>query len=91
MQKPHRDSAHHLYIVRVRSGEQTRNKIYSSLREDGIGVNLHYIPIYKHPFFQMKIYLENAEYHYTHSITLPIYPAIDNESLHKITDNILRF
>ena len=91
VQKPHRDSAHHLYIVRVRSGEQTRNKIYSSLREDGIGVNLHYIPIYKHPFFQMKIYLENAEYHYTHSITLPIYPAIDNESLHKITDNILRF
>ena len=84
MQKSDRDSAHHLYIVRIRDGEQVRNKIYNNLHENGIGVNLHYIPVYRHPFFNKKIYMENSEYHYAHSITLPIYPTIDNESLDKI-------
>ncbi len=89
IQKPNRNSAYHLYVIRVRDGKQIRDKLYNSLRENNIGVNLHYIPIYRHPFFQRKIYLENAEHYYARTVTLPIYPTIDNKSLYKIINSIL--
>ncbi len=91
IQKPNRESSYHLYIVSIRDGKQTRDKIFNGLRENGIGVNLHYIPIYKHPFFNMNTHLENTEYYYDRAITIPIYPTIDKKSLYKIVDNILLF
>jgi UDP-4-amino-4,6-dideoxy-N-acetyl-beta-L-altrosamine transaminase len=88
-QKISRTSAHHLYIVRVGNGRKLRDELYNSLRENDIGANLHYIPVYKHPFFKIKIHLENAEYHYKHAITLPLYPALDDKQLNKIIGNVL--
>lgn len=77
--QPDRRSAHHLYVIRLeeeRSGKQHR-AAFESLRARGIGVNLHYIPVYLHPYYQRLGFsaqdFPNAHRHYATSISLPIY------------------
>ena len=51
-------------------------------------VNLHYIPIYKHPFYKKFGFdpkdFKNSEYYYKHAITLPIHPKLKNSEQLKI-------
>lgn len=73
------NSSWHLYVVQV----ENRKYIFDKLRESGIGVNVHYIPVYKHPYYQNHGYAnvccENAEELYLHMITLPLYPDLKDE------------
>jgi UDP-4-amino-4,6-dideoxy-N-acetyl-beta-L-altrosamine transaminase len=91
LQKPDRVSACHLYVILVRGGWQDRGDLYNNLQENCIGVNLHYMPIYKHKFFYSEKKFENSENYYKKAISLPIYPTIDNESLDKVVNGILHF
>ena len=74
-------SGWHLYIIQV-TGKK-RKVVYDKLREAGIGVNVHYIPVYKHPYYQNHGYLDvcmpNAELVYDRMISLPIYPGLTKE------------
>jgi dTDP-4-amino-4,6-dideoxygalactose transaminase len=90
VQKLERNSAHHLYVIRIKGDKQNRDNLYNYLRKNDIGVNLHYIPIYKHKFFHIDGFLKGAEQYYESAISLPIYPAIDNESLNKVFDKTLQ-
>lgn len=69
----------HLYVIQV----LRRKEIFDCLREAGIGVNVHYIPVYKHPYYQEngydKVTCEHAENLYEHMISLPLYPRLTNE------------
>ena len=51
--------------------------LFSEMRGLGVGVNLHYIPIYHHPFYESlgfsRGYCQNAEIYYSRSMSLPIY------------------
>lgn len=78
-------SSYHLYIVRVNN----RDKLFSYLRENHIGANVHYIPIYKQPYFSQFEKLEGAEEYYNHAITLPIYPSIAQKDLDFIARNVI--
>lgn len=77
--QPDRRSAHHLYVIRLdekRTAKQHR-AIFENLRARGIGVNLHYIPVYLQPYYQ-RLGLSahdfpNAQRHYATSISLPMY------------------
>jgi UDP-4-amino-4,6-dideoxy-N-acetyl-beta-L-altrosamine transaminase len=89
MQKMGRSSAYHLYVILIKGGRQQRDVLYNYLLKNDIGVNLHYIPVYKHPFFNKNSCLENAEYYYKHAISLPIYPTISSKDLNKVVDKIL--
>lgn len=79
--------AYHLYVVRLDPAITgiSRKTAFQSLREAGIGVNVHYIPVHLHPFYQKNFgYREGdcpvAEEAYNQIISLPIFPAmIDNE------------
>lgn len=84
-------SSFHLYVVRVNGGEQIRNKLYEFLIENGISVNLHYIPIYRHPFFNRDLRLKGAEEFYKSALSLPIFPKIRKAELHKILKKIEYF
>ena len=61
-------------------------------REKGIGVNVHYIPVYKHPYYQRNGYRQvccpNAEEYYKHIISLPIYPDLKKEEQEYVIGNI---
>ena len=80
-------SARHLYVIRVPS-EQHCN-IFKSLRDKGIGVNLHYMPVHLQPYYRKFGFQEGdfpeAEKYSQEAISLPLYPSLtDSEQDHVI-------
>ena len=80
-------SSFHLYVVRItESAPRTRDQIFEAMRTHGILVNLHYIPIYRHPYYaRMGKYnpasFPGAEEYYSQAISLPIFPGITSGEL----------
>jgi UDP-4-amino-4,6-dideoxy-N-acetyl-beta-L-altrosamine transaminase len=76
-------SAFHLYIIRLKDCSKHRY-VFDFLRSKGIGVNLHYIPVYRHPYYQSaKLNYDNypeSESYYSEAITIPLYPAMSNQN-----------
>lgn len=69
-------SSFHLYVIRL-IDTQKHKFVFDSLRKSGIGVNLHYIPIYRHPYYNnaenlIKQYPESESY-YASAITIPLF------------------
>lgn len=83
-------SGWHLYIIQIKN--RNRKEIFEALQSEGIGVNVHYIPVYKHPYYQKNgyenVYCENAENLYAHMMSLPLYPSLSNEEQDKIIQYI---
>lgn len=75
-------SGMHLYVVRVDAARigRTHRQIFEELRDAGIGVNLHYMPVYLQPYYQGKGFLPGlcgeAEKYYAEAISLPMYPDL---------------
>ncbi|GAA0868125.1 UDP-4-amino-4,6-dideoxy-N-acetyl-beta-L-altrosami ne transaminase [Brevundimonas basaltis] len=73
-------SAYHLYPVRV--PEADRRAVFESLREAGIGVNVHYIPVHLQPYYRAKGFelgdYPEAERYYAEAISLPLFPAMSD-------------
>ena len=80
----HRDSysSYHLYPIRLKlvENDQTQRKVYDQFHTAGILVNLHYIPVYRQPYYEamgFKIgYCPEAEQYHKEVITFPIYPTM---------------
>ena len=77
--------AYHLYVIRTTQ----RDNIFPQLRAQGIGVNVHYVPVYMHPFYQKKIGLKKglcpiAEKAYTEILSLPMYPGLSSSLQNKV-------
>lgn len=68
-------SSWHLYVIQVGHGQ--RREIYTKMREKNIGVDVHYLPVYKHPYFQENGYRDIccpvAEALYDNVLSIPIY------------------
>ncbi|OUU30380.1 MAG: UDP-4-amino-4,6-dideoxy-N-acetyl-beta-L-altrosamine transaminase [Candidatus Endolissoclinum sp. TMED37] len=83
-------SSYHLFIIRLdlKKIKLNKNKIYNNLIKNGINVNIHYIPIYKHSFFQKlgfsKTYCHNAEIYFKQTITIPLYFSLTIAQIDKI-------
>lgn len=79
-----RRSAFHLYIHYV--APEQRSVLFRKLREQGIGANVHYIPIYKQPWYQKwaQTHLPCAEQFYAGAITLPLFPGLTKTQQMKI-------
>jgi len=78
--------AYHLYVVRLDMDGTNLNRsvVFSKLREAEIGVNVHYIPVYLHPFYRNRFdthlgLCPVAERVYERIISLPLYSALSNE------------
>jgi len=99
IQKKDGKSAHHLYVVKVMKGMQYKGKLYKYLFQKNIGVNLHYIPVYRQPFFRKKMVnlnteelsSENADKYYSQALTLPLHPRLMLDELKYITNEIYNF
>jgi len=87
-------SAWHLYVIKLDAGkpELDRRKIFEALRKRNIGVNVHYIPVYYHPYYREIGYERGlcpvAEVLYENIITLPLHPSMEPEDIHYIVDNL---
>jgi perosamine synthetase len=80
--------AYHLYVIRLDTTElrTTRSEVFSSLRAEGIGVNVHYIPVHLHPFYRERFGTKPglcpmAETVYEKVISLPIFPAMTHDDV----------
>ena len=76
--------AYHLYVIRLETEKLSADRatIFSALRAEGIGVNVHYIPVPWHPYYQSLGYEKGqwavAESAYERIISLPIFPAMSD-------------
>ena len=93
------DSSFHLYVIRLKLDkiQASHRHIFETLRGEKIGVNLHYIPIYAHPYYNQfgfkKEDFPEAEAYYSEAISLPIFPTLseeDQEHVHNILKRVLR-
>lgn len=75
----------HLYVIRLRLQEigRTHRQVFDSLREQGIGVNLHYIPVHTQPYYQGLGFkpgqFPESERYYAEAISLPMFHAMTDE------------
>lgn len=85
----------HLYVVRLKLGQirKTHCEVFEALRTAGIGVNLHYIPVYRQPYYLNLGFKSGlcpeAEQYYAEAISLPMYSEL-KESQQEYVVSILR-
>jgi UDP-4-amino-4,6-dideoxy-N-acetyl-beta-L-altrosamine transaminase len=91
---PDSSSSFHLYVVRLHPDEMksSQNEVFERLRSHGIMVNLHYIPLYRHPYFRSRghasTFLPEAERYYAQALTLPLYPGLLESQQHEIVERM---
>ena len=75
-------SSFHLYVISLKLGaiSKTQRQVYEALRAAGILVNLHYIPVYRQPYYEqmgfLAGYCPHAERYYSEAISIPMYPGL---------------
>lgn len=86
------DTSRHLYIIKLEleKFKVGRKEIFEALLAENIGVNVHYLPVYLHPYYQQLGYKKgicpNAEDLYNSMITLPLYPGMSNDDLFDVVN-----
>lgn len=93
-QKSDRESSWHLYVIQLRLGllKAGRKEVFESLRQENIGVNVHYIPVHLHPYYKRLGYRKGlapiAEEAYEGFITLPLFPAMTEKDVKDVGDAV---
>ncbi|MGA2418072.1 MAG: UDP-4-amino-4,6-dideoxy-N-acetyl-beta-L-altrosamine transaminase [Candidatus Staskawiczbacteria bacterium] len=91
IEKDYAKSSWHIYPIQVPAAD--RRRIFEALQENGIGVQVHYMPLHLHPFYKNKFgYKEGdfpiAEEYYERAITLPLFPKMTNEQVHRVIKTV---
>ena len=82
----------HLYVIRVlpEQAQVGHKQVFDSLRQQGIGVNLHYIPVYAQPYFQKlrPAYdaFPEADSYYAQAISLPMYSSLTDDQQDRVVE-----
>jgi UDP-4-amino-4,6-dideoxy-N-acetyl-beta-L-altrosamine transaminase len=91
-QHPDSSSAWHLYVIRLQRDKiaKSHRQVFEELRESGIGVNVHYIPVYTQPYYRNLGFARGAftqaEAYYREAISLPIYPTLSWKEQDRVID-----
>lgn len=87
--------AYHLYVVRLNTDKYQgkRAQIFRELRENGIGVNVHYIPVHLHPFYRNRFgtgpgLCPVAEAAYEQILSLPMFPGMTDEDVENVIKTV---
>ena len=87
-------NSHHLYVIKVKDKE-TRLELFNYLKQNSIFCQVHYIPVYLHPYYKSLGYKKgicpNCEEFYDRILSLPIYPELSNKDQKKIIKKIEYF
>ena len=96
VQHPDCYSGLHLYVIRLQLERLRRShrEVFELLRAAGIGVNLHYIPVYLQPYYQRLGFraghCPNAENYYSRAISIPMYAQLDAAKQDAVVAALLR-
>jgi dTDP-4-amino-4,6-dideoxygalactose transaminase len=95
-QHPDGYSGLHLYVIclQLEKLNLCHREVFDSLREKGIGVNLHYIPVHTQPYYQRMGFnlgdFPEAERYYAEAISLPLFPAMTDSDQDDVISAIQR-
>jgi UDP-4-amino-4,6-dideoxy-N-acetyl-beta-L-altrosamine transaminase len=90
------DSSWHLYVIQLNLERIKVNRriIFDELRNNNLGVQVHYIPVYLHPYYQKLGYKNglcpNSEWLYERIISLPLYPKMTDSEVGFVVDTVRR-
>ena len=87
----------HLYVIRLRLDRLNvdRTEIFKALQHEGIGVNVHYIPVHLHPFYRRVFRTGSglcpvAETAYQEILSLPIFPAMTDQDVDDVIQALFK-
>jgi len=90
-------SGHHLYVAvfDFSAMKMTRTAFMTRLREEGIGTQVHYIPVYRHPYYAKRYGLDpagfaEAENYYRGCLSLPFYPALTDDDVARVIASVTK-
>lgn len=89
-------SAWHLYVIQLdeRQTNQTRRQVFETLRADGIGVNVHYIPVHTQPYYRAQGFnpgdFPASEAYYKNAITIPLYATMSEDQQDEVVAALKR-
>jgi len=91
--RPEVEHAYHLYVVQLQLEQLRvdRSRVFAALRAENIGVNVHYVPVHLHPFYQQHYGTGPgdcpvAESAYERLLTLPLYPAMSDSDVSDVVE-----
>jgi UDP-4-amino-4,6-dideoxy-N-acetyl-beta-L-altrosamine transaminase len=92
-QHPDNFSSFHLYPIRIKSEcVKSHLNVFNELLKNGIGVNLHYIPVYRQPYYKKLGYKKEnfpqSELYYKQAISIPMFPDLNTKMQQKVIDTI---
>jgi dTDP-4-amino-4,6-dideoxygalactose transaminase len=86
--------AYHLFVVRFAEGPHRRRVVFDALRDDGIGTQLHYIPIPAHALYRRLGYdmqgLPEAQAYWEQALSLPMFPRMQSSDVRRVVDALRR-
>ena len=91
-QHPDANSSWHLYVIRVKlSGiSKTHREVFEAMREAGVGVDLHYIPVHRQPYQEKKrathAKLPEADRYYAEAMSLPMFPGLTDQQQDSVVE-----
>lgn len=85
------ESGWHLYMIQLEQAD--RKKVFDAMRAANIGVHVHYIPVYWHPYYRNLGYERGlcpvAESWYEKALTLPIHPNLTERDIERVINTLL--
>lgn len=86
---------HHLFVIKVRDGAAKRLEVFEGLRSAGIGVQVHYIPVYRMPYYRDVLGVPqdtcpHAEEYYWGAISLPMFPSMQRSDVERVVLELRR-
>jgi dTDP-4-amino-4,6-dideoxygalactose transaminase len=95
VEKENRKSAYHLYPILLKDKfAKHKKEIFSRLRQEGLGVQIHYIPVYKQPYYQNLGFdyelCPVCEEFYRREMSIPMYPTLEDEDIEFVKDKLFK-
>jgi len=90
-------AVYHIYVIQLQLEKlkSDRKEIFKALREKNIGVNVHYLPVHLHPFYQRKFGYKKGDYpkaegYYERAITLPLFPKMSDDDVEYVIGSVMK-
>lgn len=92
-----RHTSFHLFVVQIdfSAYQNTRENVMDALKQQGIGTQVHYIPVYRHPYFKrmcgdISPYFPETEKYYARALSLPLYYDLTFEQVEKVVTSLVK-
>jgi dTDP-4-amino-4,6-dideoxygalactose transaminase len=91
---PESDTVRHIYVIRIdrKKISISRDDFYRALNAEGIGLQVHYIPVYNHPFYKERFDYSGscpvAEEYFETAMSIPLYYSMTNEDVQSVIEAI---